>query len=219
MVINPNGRHRTLRIAYFGGSFDPPHYGHAALAQAIIENHWADKVEFVVAYSQPFKQDRKTASFEDRLAMTALLVREIPKAEASDFERALGLSPSYTCEVLAEYRKCHPGDQVILLIGEDSLQDLHKWHRAEELVESTEFLIYPRKGYPVDETFLQKHWSAPLAAKLLKSVKPLPFLELSSTEIRNAVAKCKNTVNLIPGEVEEYIKRHHLYQKEQHTGV
>jgi len=147
--------------------------------------------------------------------MVKLLIGDHPGLEACDIEERLALSPSYTCDVLAALRKERPGERIQLLIGGDSLLALHTWGRAAELVETYEILTYPRRGETPDAATLSRHWPPQTVQKLLAGLLPGEFFEISSTNIRNDVAKQDKMSHINSGttkRVGEYIRQHHLYE-------
>lgn len=200
---------------FYGGSFDPPHSGHLGIALSALDSGRTDRVLFAPAFDPPHKPGRSRAAFADRLAMVELLIDGLPDLEASDIEERLALNPSYTCEVLAALRRERPDERIQLLIGGDSLLALHTWGRAEELVEEYEILTYPRRGETPDAAALSCHWPPRTVRKLLAGLLPGEFFEISSTNIRNSVAKQDETGHINSGateRVEEYIRQHHLYE-------
>lgn len=204
-----------LRTAYFGGSFDPPHNGHIALAKAVIELDLADEVWLSAAYIPPHKQ-RRLSDFSDRLAMLELVCRGLEKILPCGIEDQLKLNPSYTSEVLSELRRRYPEREFVLLIGEDMLTSFHLWHNARELLRDYRIICYPRgDGERASLSELRQHWSDGEAEKLLGSLlNDLPVYNISSTKIREAVAKNENVANCIDKEVYRYIKENGLYRKE-----
>lgn len=204
--------------AFYGGSFDPPHSGHLGIALSALASGRTDRVLLAPAFDPPHKPGHSRAPFADRLAMVKLLIDGHPGLEACDIEERLALSPSYTCEVLAALRRERPGERLQLLIGGDSLLALHTWGRAAELVEEYEILTYPRRGETPDAAVLGRHWPPQTVQKLLAGLLPGEFFEISSTNIRNGVAKQDKMSHINSGtikRVEEYIRQHHLYE----TGI
>lgn len=205
--------------AFYGGSFDPPHSGHLGIAQSALASGRTNRVLLAPAFDPPHKPGRRRASFADRLAMVKLLIEGRPGLEACDIENRLRLSPSYTCDVLAALRRERPGERIQLLIGGDSLLALHTWGRAAELVENYEILTYPRRGETPDAAALSRHWPPRTVEKLLAGLLPGEFFEISSTKIRNDVAKPDEMSHINNGttqRVEEYIRQHHLYERGMH---
>lgn len=207
-----------MRVAFFGGSFDPPHLGHLGVALAAAASGRTDRVLLAPAYLPPHKAGRRRAPFGDRMAMVRLLTANHPQLEPCDIEGRLRLIPSYTIDVLAELARERPEMQLQLLIGGDSLLTLHKWHRAAELAERYEILSYPRPGAEPTAAELARFWPPETARKLAGGVIPGAFFEISSTNIRNSMAKAEKTDHInneVPETVEEYIRRHRLYEGEK----
>ena len=201
--------------AFFGGSFDPPHAGHLAVARGALNSGACHHVLWVPAFAPPHKLNIRRAPFADRMAMVELLIKNEPSMSVSDIEAKIARKPSYTIDILLELEKINH-IRPALLIGADSLLQLHTWHRAEELAENWQILTYPRKTSPVTLEAIQEHWSREIAGKLFSGVIPGKFFEISSTEIRNSMEKNELTGNIkcmtenIP-EIGDYIIRHQLY--------
>jgi len=199
-----------MRIAFFGGTFDPPHNGHLELARHILERHITDCVLFVPAYDPPHKLDREISTFDDRFAMLELLVAGESSMRVSDIERRAALKPSYSIKILKLLEKEFPGDKLQILIGGDSLEALRTWRKAKEIVAQYEIICYPRKGYEVDRESLLKHWASKEIDILLKSVLQMPFFDISSTSVRNHITDKAVNKN-IKASILKYIKNKGLY--------
>ena len=201
--------------AFFGGSFNPPHNGHLGVAQGALNSGLCSKVIWVPSWSQPHKQDKKAAPFHHRLAMVNLLIEGTKNMFASDLEERIKLQPSYTFEVLKHFAAELPdNEEAALLIGADSLLELHTWHRAQELAERFELLVYPRPNCTATYGKLLEKFPPHLAEKLEKSLLDGEFFEISSTLLRFSMEKSANWDNIIsmtPGPVAEYCRRHGLY--------
>ena len=136
----------------------------------------------------------------------------------SDIEARLARNPSYTIDVLAALCREEPETQFQLLIGGDSLRELHTWRRAGELAQKFEILTYPRAGETPDEAELARHWPPETAKKLARGILPGKFFEISSTNLRNLVANQAGTGHImqqeVPDALAEYIRSHQFYQKD-----
>lgn len=141
------------RVAFFGGSFDPPHLGHLAVARAARTALDLDTVLFAPVGAQPLKAQGSTASYEDRLRMTRLAIAGDPAFEISqaDAPRLSG-TPNYTLETLEKLRK-ELGENTLLffLMGEDSFLGLRKWHRAAEIPFAAPLIVASRPGQKLDD--------------------------------------------------------------------
>ncbi len=142
------GQGRARRVAFFGGSFDPPHLGHLAVARAAMTALELDTVLFAPVGAQPLKTQGSAASFEDRVRMTRLAVAGEPGFEVSlaDAPKAEG-APNYTLETLEKLRR-ELGEDCLLyfLMGADSFLGLRKWHRAAEIPFAAPLIVASRPG-------------------------------------------------------------------------
>lgn len=144
---------RELRVAFFGGSFDPPHLGHLAVAQAALAAMPLDKVLFAPVGAQPLKPAGSTASFEDRLEMTRLAIADEPAFEIclADAPRPEG-GPNYTLETLEAVKRDLPQDsRLYCLMGADSFAGLKLWYRAAEICFVAPLIVASRPGQPLDD--------------------------------------------------------------------
>ncbi len=140
------------RVAFFGGSFDPPHLGHLAVARAARAAFHLDTVLFAPVGTQPLKPEGLSASFEDRLAMTQLAIKGEPHFEVSlaDAPKADG-RPNFTLETLQELRtQMGPGGELFCLMGADSFLGLRQWHRAGEIPFVASLIVASRPGDSLD---------------------------------------------------------------------
>jgi len=199
-----------MRIAFFGGTFDPPHSGHLELARHILKLGITDRVLFVPAYDPPHKLGQQISSYSDRYAMIELLITDDPEIMISDIEYRAGLKPSYSVKILKLLEKEFPDDTLQLLIGGDSLATLHSWYKAKEIVNQYEIICYPRKGYIVDCESLLKHWTSKEIDILLQSVLQMPYFDISSTLLRDNITDKKISKN-VKENILIYIKNKGLY--------
>jgi nicotinate-nucleotide adenylyltransferase len=147
---------RGTRVAFFGGSFDPPHLGHLAVARAARAAFLLDEVLFAPVGAQPLKVDGATASFDDRLAMTKLAVEDergftVTLADAPKPGASRGFAPNYTFETLEGLRaSLAPDAQLYCLMGADSFLSLRQWHRAAEIPFLASLIVASRPGQPLE---------------------------------------------------------------------
>jgi nicotinate-nucleotide adenylyltransferase len=141
------------RVAFFGGSFDPPHLGHLAIARAARDALCLDTVLFAPVGAQPLKPLGSTASFEDRVAMTRLAIAGKAAFELSliDAPNPEG-KPNYTLETLGRLRR-ELGERAALfcLMGADSFVSLRKWHGAAEIPFAATLIVASRPGLRLDD--------------------------------------------------------------------
>lgn len=141
------------RVAFFGGSFDPPHQGHLAVARAARAALGLDRVLFAPVGAQPLKPQGSTAGFDDRVAMTREAIAGEPGFAVSlaDAPRP-GAAPNYTIETLLNLRAELPPDGALFcLMGADSFLGLRRWRRAAEIPFAAPLIVASRPGEPLDD--------------------------------------------------------------------
>lgn len=184
------------RVALFGGSFNPIHNGHIALAEAVLTARLADEVWLMVSPQNPLKQQADLLAETTRLwlAQKALSGRE--RIKVSDFEFHLP-RPSYTWNTLQALHEAYPDVTFSLLIGGDNWQCFHKWAHYAEILANYSIIVYPRAESDVDEQEL------PANVTLLH----VPLFPFSSTDIRNKVRRGECITSYVPKVVcEDIIK-------------
>lgn len=141
------------RVAFFGGSFDPPHLGHLAVARAAKEALGLDTVFFAPVGAQPLKPQGSTASFADRLAMTRLAIASEPGFAVSLADAPNPSDePNYTLETLLRLRAELPAEGALFcLMGADSFAGLRRWHRAAEIPFAAPLIVASRPGQQLDD--------------------------------------------------------------------
>lgn len=205
---------QTHRIAVFGGTFDPPHIGHFRLAENILEHRFAEEVMFVPALFPPHKPGIVRSSFDDRMNMVRIGLKQIGEKNFSvnDIEGKRQETPSFTYDTMVELASEYPQSELLLLLGEDSLLTIHTWYRSDDIVANWKILTYPRSGF-LPMTELNKNWPDSIASALAETILPFDVCDVSSTEIREKI-KCDEDVNnmLFP-EIYQYIKQRGLYKR------
>jgi nicotinate-nucleotide adenylyltransferase len=195
------GDDRLKRIGVFGGSFDPIHIGHLAIAQEALWQCNLDVVLFMVAAIPPHKKAPE-ASVEHRLRMVELAVAAESAFYPSRIEIERG-GASYTAETLAELQKAYPGAALFLIVGADSAIDFSSWKNPNAVIEMANVVIAPRPGFNLSEMEPRLQGKA--------QVFQSPTLELSSTMIRSRLHEGGPVRFLLPEAVERYIREHGLY--------
>jgi nicotinate-nucleotide adenylyltransferase len=205
---------RTPILAIFGGSFDPVHNGHVSLAAQVVEKRHADEILFVPARRPPHKQERELAAPEHRLEMLRLAIEPYPQFSYSDIEIQRTEGYSYTIDTLAVLTRFFPDHKLRFLMGTDSLRDLHLWHRATELVQHFDFLVYPRPGAPTPSfAELSGRFGSRNARKLRAAVMDdVELRDVSASEIRQRRRADRPIDGLCPDSVAGYIHAHDLYE-------
>ena len=188
------------KVGLFGGTFDPIHRGHTALAQLFMQQLHLDEVWFMVTPQNPWKRSRNLSPDDVRLEMVRLAVKDIDGLKASDYEFHLE-KPSFTYQTLRHLRNDYPNTEFTLLIGADNWQGWDKWAEHDEILSHHDIAVFPREGCPIDPTTL------PDKVTLLDA----PLFNVSSTEIREKIAAGMPIDNLVAPEVEAYIMQWGMY--------
>jgi nicotinate-nucleotide adenylyltransferase len=236
MDVQPGG---ARRIAFFGGSFDPPHMGHLGIARAAQAVLDLDTVLFTPVGSQPLKPMGSTASFEDRIAMTELAILGLPNFAISfaDAPDASG-EPNYTIDTLHRLQAQFPSAQLFALMGADSFLSLRKWYRGLDIPFTAPLIVASRPGQRLEHLAEELPEGVTMSAdKESSENRPgtlevftirsssgaeAPFyllpgleIEISASEIRQNVSAALDRLcsghHLLPDAVCDYISTHHLY--------
>lgn len=227
-------------VALYGGSFDPVHLGHLAVACAAAEKFKLERVYFVPADVQPLKAGQKVTNFYHRHAMLALALagekRFIPSLlEAPEIVRATGRPASYTVDTVARMRaRLTSGTRLYFLIGMDAFEHIAEWRAPVELLRAAEFIIASRPGFPLknvaralpDELRLSEAGARRLletgsietngaTIHLLADVNE----EVSATAIREAARQGNGLERLVPEAVAEYILKLKIYDEDPEPGT
>ena len=190
------------RVGVFGGSFDPVHKAHVALARSALGALHLDQVRWVPA-GNPWQKTRAMTPAEDRLALVQAAIEGEPRfvLDRIEVDRS---GPSYTLDTLRELQAAHAGVQWVLLIGQDQYSGLHTWKDWQALLGLVELAVANRPG-----DLRQPH---PDVQRFPHRMVPLPMLDISSTDIRTRVAAGLDISHLVPPGVARYIETHGLYR-------
>lgn len=200
-------RHR--RIGVLGGTFDPIHIAHLAIAEEARTQLGLDKVVFVPAGLPPHKMDVHVSPAEHRLAMVKLAIADNPHFEVSrvDIDR---FGPCYTVDTIALLRKeWEPDVEIYFIMGSDSLADILTWHKPDRLIRLCRIVAVGRPGYRVDMDELER--CLPGASQRILFINS-PQLDVSSSEIQRRVRAGESIKYQVPEAVERYIYEHGLYR-------
>jgi nicotinate-nucleotide adenylyltransferase len=197
-----------MRLGILGGTFDPVHRGHVALAGAARAEMGLDRVLFVPA-GQPWrKADRQISSAEHRLAMLRLALEGDETFEIAMLELEREGS-SYAADTLEALRRDRPNDELFFILGEDALLDLPNWARPGRILELAVLAVARRAG--VEQKALEETVRR-LPGLLDRAVwLKMPLVDVSGTEIRDRVRRGLPIGDLMPRVVEAYIREHRLY--------
>jgi len=208
-----------MRVAIYGGSFDPVHIGHLWVAQNCAEQLRLDEVIFMPAATSPLKPHGPVASNDDRLMMlrltlggsqqpadggTALLV--------DDRELRRG-GKSFTIDTVEEMKRQRPDDELFLLVGSDAFAAIGQWHRPEDLLSAITPVVFRRGGDPpIDWSVLGELVPPSRIQEIEAASVSLPMIEISSGDIRRRVADGRSIRFLVSPSVAAFIRANSLYQ-------
>jgi nicotinate-nucleotide adenylyltransferase len=203
-------------VLLFGGSFDPLHHGHLIISRAVAERIGAARVVLIPSAVPPHKQNKRLAPPADRLEMCRRAVAGDSLFEVSDWE--LGQpGPNYTLLTVQHFRKQAAAEATLYwLIGLDGLNELDTWHRIAELVEACTIVTAVRPGHAApDLKRLSPLLRPEQIGRLSQFVIDTPLLDISSTQVRERVARGQSIRYLTPEPVREWIETRGLYRTPQ----
>ncbi|HUX07423.1 MAG TPA: nicotinate-nicotinamide nucleotide adenylyltransferase [Acidobacteriota bacterium] len=188
--------HKGIKIALFGGGFDPPHKGHVAFCRALAGSGLFDRVWVLPTFRHPF--GKGAAAFEDRLQMCRLAFSELSdRVEVRDDEVHVG-GDGYTVELIRWLQERHLQYDFSLVLGSDNYEVRTRWKDFDEIERLVDVRFFGRKGW--EELNRKLHI-------------PAPFPRVSSEEIRGRIAEGKMPRNKLPRAVAAYIKEKGLYKE------
>ena len=182
-----------IKIGYYGGTFDPIHFGHLNVCYSILEAGLVDKIFIVPTSQSPLKENAPQASYADRIKMIELALIGEERIKILDLE---SIQPAYTIDTLEFLRIRYPHSQIRLILGSDLVDDFHKWKNYQDLILYYQPIVVSRQPHNLPEGM---------------EFFEIPLMEISSTSIRNRVKNKLKIDHLVPSKVVDYIYSHHLY--------
>lgn len=176
-----------IKTGIYGGSFNPIHNGHIAIARAMVEQAGLDEVWLMVSPQNPLKRASDLLDDGMRLDMTRRAVEGVPGVMASDYEFSLP-RPSYMWNTLQSLSRDYPDREFTLLIGADNWKAFGRWYHADDIIAHYPICIYPRRGYGISAQ------SLPDGVRLVAT----GLFDVSSTMVRERIEKGIDVSGLIP---------------------
>lgn len=196
-----------MKTGIFGGSFNPLHNGHLHLMNSFKQSLGLDRIILIPTAVPPHKSGGALASKEDRINMLRLIENRFEHIEISDIEFKRE-GKSYTFDTICELKKMYNDDEFFLLIGSDQYLAFMTWYRAQEILKLVTVCSSARER-GVRSAMLD--YKAEHACMKNTVVEDFEALEISSSQVREHVKNKKSIKDLVPKEVEQYIKEHGLY--------
>ncbi len=200
---------REKKLGILGGSFNPIHNGHLILAQAALETYELDQVLFIPCAHPPHKDPGMLLPGRGRMEMIEAALEGDPRFETCTVELDRG-GVSYAVDTLTELTNRYPDAAFHFIIGDDTLKELHLWHRVYDLLALCTFVTFARElDRPIRPEAIRL--DSPWPERLLANVTLGRRFEVSSSDIRHRVAEGMSIRYLVPDSVDMYITEHHLY--------
>lgn len=190
----------TETIGLLGGSFNPVHCGHMMLAAYLTQWDIVDRVWLMLSPRNPLKNPLGLIPDTRRLAMLSIATRGVERVDTCDIELSMPL-PSYTINTLDLLASRYPGRRFKLVIGSDNWQVFDQWRDWQRILDEYGVIVYPRPGYPVESHVDGMETIAPIT------------VNLSSTQVRDAIARGRDMSCFLPPGVYKYIVDNKLYTK------
>ena len=198
------------KIGLFGGTFDPIHNGHIALAECVLKEMALDEIIFIPSGNPPHKSSKSVTDKIHRYNMVRLALSGKAFFSVSDYE-INKQSPDYSYITISHFKEKYPEDEIFFIVGGDSFRDFPEWKNFETLISLCTFIVVARPGVKPSE-YYEKYDG-------LKRPEKTLFLEnfscdISSTDVRNRIKNNEDLENKISAEVFDYIKTNNLYTQE-----
>lgn len=188
------------KVGIFGGSFNPIHTGHIALAKSLCQQAGLDEVWLMVSPMNPFKKEATDLLTDKlRLEMAEQAIADEPKLKACDYEFHMP-KPSYTWHTLQALSQDFPHVSFTLLIGGDNWASFGKWFHHEDILSHYPIVVYPRKGCDIGKV--------PSGVTIVET----PLLNISSTEIRQRIKEGKSIHGMVPDYIEPLAMQYYSNQ-------
>ena len=193
----------TVRVGVFGGTFDPPHLGHLVVASEVMDEARLQRLLWVPAATSPHKADGRSSSAAIREEMVRAAIQGDPRFGFSDVELRRG-GLSYTIDTVRELKRDHPEWRLVLIMGSDQLDAFHEWKEPEAIAELVEVAAITRSG--------TAGRLADAVRNLAVSMIQVSRIDISSTGIRDRIARGKSVRHMVPDAVLSIIEREKLYR-------
>lgn len=197
-----------MRIGVYGGTFNPIHLGHVHILREFIERLELQKVLLIPDGTPPHKEANDLAPAKDRLEMCRIATEDLSMVEISSMELARP-GRSFTSDTLTELHKLYPGDQLYFLMGEDMFLTVDRWHDALTIFRLAVLCASPRSPEGMERLLEKQTELEAMGARC--RVEDIPFLDVSSTRVRELAKAGRDVAGLVPEGVARYIRENSIY--------
>lgn len=212
-----------MRIAYYGGSFDPPHRGHLAIAEALVQQFSLDRFVFIPAFHAPHKRRLKPTSAYDRYAMLCLATEHDSRLHVSRIEIEAPERP-YSIETLTRLKTELPNDDIFFVMGADSWMDIRTWREWENVLNITDHIVVTRPGFEIGVDHVTKEHREKIVDLRGKGDREIDLerhgifitdtvnMNISATTIRSTIRDKHDDWRAdLSDEVANYIEKYQIY--------
>lgn len=202
---------QSLRLGIYGGTFDPIHFGHLAVARDVFSVFKLSRVIFVPARQSPMR-NAPIASARDRLAMVRLALDGTGEFGVSsiDVDRP---APSFMIDTIQHFLDEYPSAEMFVIIGADALAEISSWRKLDELMDLAQIIAVPRPGFSM---CVPSQVEAELAnARYRVHLHSMPTIDISASHVRTLCARQSSINTCVPPAVAKYVAAHQLYVNDQ----
>ena len=201
----------ALRIGILGGSFDPIHIGHIAIAEYALTKLTLNKIIFVPAGDPWMKRSRLVAKPKDRFDMVKAAISDNDLFEISDIEISIS-GPSHSINTVKTFREdISEKDELVFILGQDAIENINLWEKVNDLITLCKFAVMPRKESAHVNPGLLETKVEGLSKRTL-FLDDMPIINISSTKIREQIMAGRNVEKLVSQKVFDFIKMRNLYR-------
>ena len=198
-----------MKIGLFGGTFDPPHNAHIAVAQKALCEYSLDRIIFIPAGDPPHKKDKEKTDKRIRLKMIEFALTGFDFFCVSDYEINLQ-KPSYSVNTVKFFKEKYPKDELYFIIGGDSFRDIPTWYNYREMLTLCSLIVLARPDTPKNK-LLELFDGDEKPPRVFYSDSL--YMDVSSTDIRKKIACGEDVSNLVPAKVLDVITKENLYKE------
>jgi len=193
-----------MKIAIFGGSFNPVHLGHLYTAEMVLKKQLVQEIWFVPCYKHAFKPEQELAPYWHRMEMVKLAIKGKKRIRVSAIEKQFKIK--FTLDLLKRLRENFPGQEFFLVIGSELAEEFLEWKNPEEIIKLVKIIVVEKPNKKTIENKL-------INKKNCVFLKAKKLFDFSAKTIRENIARGESVEEMLPKKVKEYIEEKGLYKK------